>query len=128
MCNNWSMKRRRIILLGLLVIAVGMVVEQIIWPDAGLELLCYVYAVPVMVVNSWEWFGPGIMNEGLSSRKYGVILTFIGALIVAYVFLSIPLHLASVGFGPRKLIGVVVGGIAFAAGLVATFNPSPPFI
>ena len=41
-------------MIALLVPAVAMVVRQIIWPDEGLDLLCYVYTVPVTVVNMWE--------------------------------------------------------------------------
>jgi hypothetical protein len=40
---------RKWILLGLLVPAVGLVAVQIMRPDARLELLCLVYAVPVIV-------------------------------------------------------------------------------
>ena len=50
------MTRRRWILLVMLVIAVGMTVAYFIWPRYEWELLCYVYVVPVLVVNGWEWF------------------------------------------------------------------------
>jgi hypothetical protein len=39
-------------------------------------------------------------------------------LIVAVVLLAAPLHLASGGFGLKKLAGVVIGVVAFAVGLV----------
>ena len=55
MCNNGGMTLRRKILLGLLVPAVVMVVAQMIRPEDGLELLCIVFALPVAVVNAWEW-------------------------------------------------------------------------
>ena len=55
MCNNGGMRLRRKILLGLLVLALVMVVVQIIRPNDGLELLCLVFALPVAVVNAWEW-------------------------------------------------------------------------
>jgi hypothetical protein len=57
------MARRRIILLGLLVLAVGILVMYFIWQDAGLELVCYFYVVPVMVWNMWEWFDPEIFDK-----------------------------------------------------------------
>jgi type IV secretory pathway TrbD component len=63
MCNNGGMTRRKIILLGLLVLAVGIGAVYFIWQDAGLELICYVFAVPVMVWNMWEWFDPEIMDK-----------------------------------------------------------------
>jgi len=58
----------------------------------------------------------------MSNKTYGIILIVVGVLIVAAVFLSIPLHLAGAGFGLKKLIGVVIGVVAFAAGLLVTFG------
>jgi hypothetical protein len=63
MCNNKDMTRQRWLLIGLLVLAVGIAVVYFIWPDEGLELLCYVYVVPVMVWNMWEWFDPEIKDK-----------------------------------------------------------------
>jgi hypothetical protein len=40
-----------------------MVTVQIIRPDAGLELLCIIYAVSVAVLNAWEWFEPEILDR-----------------------------------------------------------------
>ena len=57
------MTQRKIILLGLLIPAVVMTAVQIIRTDAGLELLCVVYAVPVAVLNAWEWFEPEILDR-----------------------------------------------------------------
>jgi hypothetical protein len=57
------MTRRRKILLGLLVIAVGIMVAGVIWPDVWLEYLFYIYSVPVMIVNMWEGFEPEIMEK-----------------------------------------------------------------
>ena len=64
MCNNGGMSLRRIILLGLLVIAAGLILVQIFRPDAGLELLCYAFAVPVLVVNMWEWSATDSLQPG----------------------------------------------------------------
>lgn len=58
----------------------------------------------------------------MSNKTLGIILVVVGVVIVAGVFLSIPLHLASAGFGTKKLIGVVLGVVAFAAGLLLTFG------
>jgi hypothetical protein len=49
------MNLRRWILLGLLVLAVGLTVVYFFLEGYGWELLVYVYAVPVYVVNGWEW-------------------------------------------------------------------------
>jgi preprotein translocase subunit SecF len=54
----------------------------------------------------------------MTNKTYGIILIIVGVLIVAVVFLAAPLHLASSGFGLKKLVGVVIGVVAFAAGLV----------
>ena len=63
MRDNHYMTRRRFILFGLLVVAVVMTAGQIIQPSAGLEYLCIIFVVPVVVVNSWEWFEPEIMEK-----------------------------------------------------------------
>ena len=49
------MTLRKKILLGLLAPAVVMTVVQIVRPDEGLEWFCYVFVVPVAVLNMWEW-------------------------------------------------------------------------
>jgi hypothetical protein len=51
------MNLRRWILLGLLVIAIGVTIAYFLLGEGyGWELLVYVYAVPVYVVNAVEWF------------------------------------------------------------------------
>ena len=43
--------------------AVGVFVAGMLHPeDVRLEYLCYVFVVPVMVVNVWEWFEPEVME------------------------------------------------------------------
>jgi len=54
--------RRRWILLGLLVMAAGLSVEYLVKPNEGMEILCLVFAVPVVVVNVWEWSAPEIVE------------------------------------------------------------------
>jgi len=54
--NNKHMNLRRWILLGLLVIAVGVTAAYFLLGEGyGWELLVYIYAVPVYVVNGIEW-------------------------------------------------------------------------
>jgi hypothetical protein len=43
-------------------------------------------------------------------------------LIIAVVFLAVPLHLGGAGFGLKKIAGVVIGVIALAAGLILILN------
>ena len=64
----------------------------------------------------------------MSNKTYGIILVIVGALIVAAVFLSIPLHLSGAGFGYKKLIGVVIGVVVFVAGLLVTFGKGGKWI
>jgi hypothetical protein len=56
------MTRRRWILLGLLVVAIGVAAAYFIWPGEGMEMLYPLYVVPVAVVNAWEWTAPGITD------------------------------------------------------------------
>ena len=49
------MTLRRDILLGLLVPATLLVLVQILRPNDGMELVCIIFAVPVLVLNAWEW-------------------------------------------------------------------------
>ena len=57
----------------------------------------------------------------MTNKTYGILLIVVGVVIVAVVFLAVPLHLGGAGFGWKKIAGVVVGVIALAAGLVLTF-------
>lgn len=52
------MTRRRWIPLGLLVVAAGLSVVYLVKPNEGLEILCLMFTVPVVVVNMWEWDVP----------------------------------------------------------------------
>jgi len=58
------MNLRRKYLLGMLIPAAMMTLMQIAWPNDGLELLCIVYALPVLMVNYWVWFEPEVL-EGI---------------------------------------------------------------
>jgi hypothetical protein len=49
------MTLRRVILLGLLVPAVGITAFYFVKTRTTLEYLFYLFVVPVMVVNGWEW-------------------------------------------------------------------------
>jgi hypothetical protein len=55
------MKPRQIVLLVLLVPAALVIVEYFKYPGEGHEVLALIFAVPVLVLNMWEWSGtPGI--------------------------------------------------------------------
>ena len=58
----------------------------------------------------------------MSNKTYGILLIVLGVLIVAAIFLSVPLHLAGAGFGLKKMIGVVIGVVVFVAGLLVSFG------
>jgi hypothetical protein len=56
------MTMRKWILLGLLVPAVGLLVGQVLWPSEWLEYACLLVALPIVVVNAWEWSMPEVME------------------------------------------------------------------
>ncbi len=58
----------------------------------------------------------------MSNKTYGIILVVVGVLIVLFIFLAAPLHLASAGFGLKKIAALVVGVIVLVAGLLLTFG------
>jgi len=62
------------------------------------------------------------MEREMSNKTYGILLIVVGVLIIAVVFLAVPLHLGGAGFGLKKIAGVVIGMIALAAGLILTLN------
>ena len=62
------MKLRRIILLVLLIPAAALAVWYFLLPGPGHEMLVYVFVVPVLVLNMWEWLMPEIL-DGLFEKK-----------------------------------------------------------
>ena len=54
--------QRKKILLGLLVLAMGIMAAGIIWPGVNLEYGFYIISVPVIVMNMWEWFDHEFMD------------------------------------------------------------------
>jgi hypothetical protein len=42
---------------------VVILMAYIIWPGVGLEYLSIIYAVPVFMVNGWEWLDPEFMAK-----------------------------------------------------------------
>lgn len=60
----------------------------------------------------------------MSNKTLGVVLVVVGVLIVLLVLLAAPLHLASAGFGLKKIAGLVVGIVVFVAGLVLSLGKS----
>jgi hypothetical protein len=60
----------------------------------------------------------GIFRGGMMNNKtFGIVLVVVGVLIVVAIFLSAPLHLASAGFGMKKILGLVVGLVVLVVGL-----------
>jgi phage-related protein len=61
----------------------------------------------------------------MSNKTLGIILIVVGVVVVAFMFLTPVLHIVLSGWGPtsKKFIAViVVGVIAFVAGLFLTFG------
>jgi hypothetical protein len=58
---KWT--RRRWILLGFLVPAVGLLVANIGWPGETFEYLGIIYATPVIMLNATEWLDPEFMEK-----------------------------------------------------------------
>ncbi|HMD88924.1 MAG TPA: hypothetical protein VKF38_07155 [Anaerolineaceae bacterium] len=58
----------------------------------------------------------------MQNKTLGIVLIVVGVLIVAVVFLAAPLHLASAGFGTKKILGLVVGLVVLVAGLVMSLS------
>lgn len=58
------------------------------------------------------------------NKTLAYILVLLGIVIVAAVFLAAPLHLASAGFGTRKIIGLVIGVVVLLVGLVGAMSKS----
>ena len=58
----------------------------------------------------------------MSHRTLGIVLLVAGIVIVTVVFLAVPLHLGNPGFGMKKIAGLVVGRLAFIAGLVVSLR------
>jgi hypothetical protein len=61
----------------------------------------------------------------MSNKTYGILLIVVGVLIVVFVFVAAPLHLAGEGFGLKKIAALVVGVIALAAGLYLSLAKKP---
>jgi hypothetical protein len=58
-----ALTRRRKILLALLAEAVLIGVVYAYWPDVWLEYAFYIFGLPVILANAWEWFDPEIMEK-----------------------------------------------------------------
>jgi hypothetical protein len=53
----------------MLVCAVGILLVAFIWHDVWLKYLFYVYPIPVIIVNIWEWTEPEIMETFFGKEK-----------------------------------------------------------
>ena len=58
----------------------------------------------------------------MKNKTLGIVFIVVGVLIVAAVFLAAPLHLTSAGFGTKHILGLILGLVVLAAGLVFTFT------
>jgi len=55
-------------------------------------------------------------------KVLGIGLVVVGVLIIVGVFLSVPLRLASPGYGIRKIIGLILGLFVLVAGIIINFS------
>lgn len=60
----------------------------------------------------------------MKNKTLGIILIVLGVLAVVFDFLAGPLGLSHPGFGWKQISLLVVGILAFAAGLFMTFAKS----
>ena len=56
-------------------------------------------------------------------KRIGQVLIVIGVLMLAAVLLASPLHIYGTGFGPRHIMGTVVGAIILVAGIIVVLIP-----
>lgn len=68
-CDNGRMRLRRIILLVLLLPAAAVSAWYFLQPGPGHELLCYIFVVPVLVLNMWEWTSPELLDAVLGKKQ-----------------------------------------------------------
>ena len=58
----------------------------------------------------------------MKNKFLGILFIVVGALIIAAVILAGPLHLASTIWGLKHILGLILGLVILAAGLVFTFQ------
>jgi hypothetical protein len=63
------MARWRKILIWMMVIAMGILLAEMIWPSEGLRLLCIFYSAPVAVVSNLVWLEPEMGEKVFTRRK-----------------------------------------------------------
>jgi Sec-independent protein secretion pathway component TatC len=68
------MTRRRKILLGLLMVAGVIGLMYAFLPQLWLEYLVYLFVIPVMALNVWEWTAPEVM-ESMDGKGKEIIST-----------------------------------------------------
>jgi hypothetical protein len=59
----------------------------------------------------------------MKTKRWGVALAVLGVLMLAFVLLASPLQICGEGFGPKHIIGTVVGAGVLIVGLVLLFLP-----
>jgi hypothetical protein len=57
----------------------------------------------------------------METKTWGRVLAVLGVLLLAFVLLASPLHIYGTGFGPKHIIGTVVGAVVLIVGLVLYF-------
>jgi hypothetical protein len=63
------MKLRRIILLVLLLPAAAVSAWYFLQPGPGHEMMVYIFVVPVLVLNMWEWTSPELLDAVLGKKQ-----------------------------------------------------------
>jgi hypothetical protein len=59
----------------------------------------------------------------MNTKRWSCALVVLGVLMLAFMLLASPLHIYGEGFGPKHIIGAVVGAVILIAGLVLWFLP-----
>jgi hypothetical protein len=59
----------------------------------------------------------------MKTKSWSLVLVVLGVLMLAFMLLASPLHIYGMGFGPKHIIGTVVGAGILIAGLVLLFLP-----
>jgi len=58
----------------------------------------------------------------MKNKTLGIVFIVVGVLIIAAVVLAGPLHLASTSWGIKHILGLILGLVILAAGLVFSFQ------
>lgn len=64
----------------------------------------------------------------MKTKEWGLALVVLGVLMLAFMLLAGPLHIYRTGFGPKHIIGTVVGAGFLIVGLVLFFLPKQKLV